>query len=75
MFTGSVGMSWRDYLTSARMLRAMTLLATRGRSVSSTATAVGFDSQGSFTRAFTQFSGETPSSYRNRIHQDPEPAG
>lgn len=46
MFTASVAMSWRDYLTSARMLRAMTLLATREQTVSSTATAVGFDSQG-----------------------------
>ena len=73
MFTGAVGLSWREYLTSARMLRAMTLLATRGQSVSSTAAAVGFDSQGSFTRAFTQFSGETPSSYRSRVRQNDEP--
>jgi len=75
MFTASVAMSWRDYLTSARMLRAMTLLATREQTVSSTATAVGFDSQGSFTRAFTQFSGETPSSYRSRVRQGSEQPG
>jgi AraC-like DNA-binding protein len=48
------------------MLRAMALLASPGQSVQETASAVGFDSLSSFTRAFTQFCGETPSSYRRR---------
>ncbi len=45
----------------------MALLATPGQSVADTAIAVGFDSISSFTRAFTQFCGETPSSYRRRV--------
>jgi AraC-like DNA-binding protein len=48
------------------MLKAMALLASPAQSVQDTASAVGFDSLSSFTRAFTQFCGETPSSYRRR---------
>ena len=61
------GLSWRTYLLHARMLRAMALLA--AQSVQETATAVGFESLSSFTRAFTQFCGETPSSYRRRVNE------
>ncbi|WP_431240330.1 AraC family transcriptional regulator [Mycolicibacterium aichiense] len=66
-FQSEAEISWRTYLLHARMLRAMALLAAPGQSVQQTATAVGFDSVGSFTRAFSQFSGETPSSYRRRV--------
>ena len=67
-FHATVGLSWRTYLLHARMLRAMALLAAPGQSVQETATAVGFESLSSFTRAFTQFCGETPSSYRRRVN-------
>ncbi|WIM85760.1 helix-turn-helix transcriptional regulator [Candidatus Mycobacterium wuenschmannii] len=66
-FDAAVGMSWRTYLLHARMLRAMALLVSPGESVQKTASAVGFDSLSAFTRAFTKFCGETPSSYRQRI--------
>ncbi|WP_163750993.1 AraC family transcriptional regulator [Mycolicibacterium helvum] len=66
-FQKDAEMSWRTYLLHARMLRAMALLAAPVQSVQQTATAVGFDSVGSFTRAFSQFCGETPSSYRRRV--------
>jgi AraC-like DNA-binding protein len=59
---------WRTYLLHARMLRAMALLAPPGQSVQQTATAVGFDSLSAFTRAFAQFCGETPSTYRQRTN-------
>jgi len=68
-FQSEVGLSWRTYLLHARMLRAMALLAAPGQSVQQTASAVGFDSMGSFTRAFAQFCGETPSSYRRRVNK------
>jgi AraC-like DNA-binding protein/quercetin dioxygenase-like cupin family protein len=67
LFADTLGMSWRTYLLHARMLRAMALLAAPGQSVQETASAVGFDSLSSFTRAFTQFAGESPSSYRKRV--------
>jgi AraC-like DNA-binding protein len=67
LFADTLGLSWRTYLLHARMLRAMALLAAPGQSVQQTATAVGFDSLSSFTRAFAQFCGETPSAYRQRV--------
>jgi AraC-like DNA-binding protein len=67
LFQDTLGLSWRTYLLHARMLRAMALLAAPGQSVQETSTVVGFDSLSSFTRAFTQFCGETPSTYRKRV--------
>jgi methylphosphotriester-DNA--protein-cysteine methyltransferase/quercetin dioxygenase-like cupin family protein len=67
LFQDKLGLSWRTYLLHARMLRAMALLAAPGQSVQDTASAVGFDSLSSFTRAFAQFCGETPSAYRKRV--------
>ena len=68
-FQSEAGLSWRTYLLHARMLRAMALLAAPAQTVQQTATAVGFDSVGSFPRAFTQFCDETPSSYRRRVNK------
>jgi AraC-like DNA-binding protein/quercetin dioxygenase-like cupin family protein len=67
LFQEALGLSWRTYLLHTRMLRAMALLAAPGQSVQETASAVGFDSLSSFTRAFAQFCGETPSAYRKRV--------
>ena len=67
LFQDAQGLSWRTYLLHARMLRAMALLAAPGQSVQEASTAVGFESLSSFTRAFTQFCGETPSTYRKRV--------
>jgi AraC-like DNA-binding protein len=69
LFQDTLGLPWRTYLLHARMLRAMALLAAPGQSVQETSTAVGFESLSSFTRAFTLFCGETPSSYRRRVNQ------
>ena len=71
LFQESVGLSWRTYLLHARMLKAMALLAAPGQSVQETSSAVGFDSLSSFSRAFTQFCGETPTSYRKRVGGTP----
>lgn len=67
LFQDTIGLSWRTYLLHARMLRAMALLAAPGQTVQETSSAVGFDSLSSFTRAFTQFCGETPTTYRKRV--------
>ncbi|MBJ7336144.1 helix-turn-helix transcriptional regulator [Mycolicibacterium sp.] len=67
LFQESLGLSWRTYLLHARMLRAMALLAAPGQSVQATSSAVGFENLSSFTRCFTQFCAETPSSYRKRV--------
>lgn len=62
-----INMSWRSYLTHARLLQAMALLTEATMTVLSAATAVGFDSPSAFTRAFTGTFGETPSAYQRRI--------
>jgi len=67
LFQDTLGLSWRSYLLHARMLRAMALLALPDTTVQEVSSTVGFDSLSSFTRAFAQFSGETPSSYRRRL--------
>jgi AraC-like DNA-binding protein/quercetin dioxygenase-like cupin family protein len=67
-FRATLGLSWRNYLLQARLLRAMALLAGPGQSVREVSTAVGFDSVSSFARAFAQHCGETPSSYRQRVN-------
>jgi AraC-like DNA-binding protein/quercetin dioxygenase-like cupin family protein len=63
----AAGLPWRTYLLRARLLRAMALLTVRSESVRDVATAVGFDSVSSFTRAFTQHCGENPTAYRRRV--------
>jgi AraC-like DNA-binding protein/mannose-6-phosphate isomerase-like protein (cupin superfamily) len=66
-FSAVTGMSWRDYVQQSRLIRAMAILAEPGPSVLETATRVGFGSVSSFSRSFSKHTGETPSSYRQRI--------
>ena len=57
------GQSWYQFLHTARMMRAMELLAANSR-VTETTTDVGYNRLSGFTQAFTRFTGKTPSSYR-----------
>ena len=65
-FDAELEMSWRDFLHNARMLKAMELLVRNDATVTDTALAVGFESMGAFTRAFTRFAGESPRDFRKR---------
>jgi AraC-like DNA-binding protein len=65
-FEAGLGMSWRNYVMQARLLRAMALLAEPGPSVLQVANVVGFESLSSFNRAFRGKTGVTPSAYRAR---------
>ncbi|WP_394847001.1 helix-turn-helix transcriptional regulator [Pendulispora brunnea] len=65
-FAEETGTSWRAFVHTARMLRAMELLSSPKVRVTETAYAVGFNSLGAFTAAFTEFAGETPKDYRQR---------
>jgi AraC-like DNA-binding protein len=66
-FRATLGLSWRDYLLRARLLRAMALLAEPGPSVLEVSTTVGFDSASAFARAFAERCGQSPSAYRRRV--------
>ncbi|WP_297618752.1 helix-turn-helix transcriptional regulator [Nocardia sp.] len=63
-FQAAVGMSWREYVLQARIIRAMAELAQSDAAVLDVAVAVGFDSPSAFNRAFRAFTGTTPSDYR-----------
>ncbi len=66
-FPLTTGMSWQQYRTTSRILRAMAILAEGDRSVLDAATAVGFDSLSGFNRAFLRLTGEHPGEYRRRV--------
>jgi AraC-like DNA-binding protein len=66
-FEEELSTSFRAYLQTARILRALELLARPRASVTTTAYAVGFRSVAAFTTAFRAQSGETPSEYRARV--------
>jgi AraC-like DNA-binding protein/mannose-6-phosphate isomerase-like protein (cupin superfamily) len=66
-FRADTGISWSEYRTTSRVLRAMTMLAEHDRSILDTATAVGFESLSGFDRAFRRLTGERPVDYRRRI--------
>jgi AraC-like DNA-binding protein len=63
-FLAETGITWRQFLTRARLLRAMEILAGRKRNVTETAYACGFTNLSAFSKAFAQFTGEKPNAYR-----------
>jgi AraC-like DNA-binding protein len=65
-FETELGMSWRNYVTQARLLRAMALLAEPEPSILHVASTVGFESLSSFNRGFRLRTGVTPSAYRKQ---------
>lgn len=67
-FRSETGMTWRRWLRTARILRAMELLA-EGATVTETALSVGFDSPAAFSHAFSEMVGEPPSTFARQIRQ------
>jgi AraC family transcriptional regulator len=66
-FKRSFGMPPHRYHTMRRIERAKNLLARRGLSITEIALEVGFGQSSSFTLAFRQLVGRTPSGYRGSI--------
>lgn len=62
--TRDLGMPLSAWLTRARVLLAVELLAQTGDPVSEVATRCGYQSAAAFTRAFSQQLGSTPSAWR-----------
>jgi AraC-like DNA-binding protein len=66
LFLSETGVTWQAWLTQARILKAMALLA-EGRRVTEVAADVGYSSLSAFAKAFAQLSGENPARYRDRV--------
>lgn len=66
LFASETGISWSMYLARARLLRAMTLLATTQQGVLQIAGEVGYESATALSRALRAWTGSTPSQYRAR---------
>jgi AraC-like DNA-binding protein len=66
LFAAEVGMTWSSYVSRARLLEAMTRLATTDDGVLPIAVEVGYDSATSLSRALRAWTGATPSQYRAR---------
>lgn len=63
-FQRETGSTWAAYLRAARMMKAVELLADGALSVTEVSYAVGYHSLGSFSRAFTETCGVSPSEMR-----------
>jgi len=68
-FRLAVGSPPLAYLARVRMERAKELLAGQGLSVGQTATALGYDSDVAFSRAFRRHAGVSPSAWRRSIRE------
>lgn len=66
-FKDELGISWREFINEARMSEAMKLLREGACSVTETAYAVGFNSVGAFSVAFSTYTGSTPRSFARRF--------
>jgi AraC-like DNA-binding protein len=67
VFVSAAGIAWSTYLLRARLLHAMTLLATTNHGVLQIAGEVGYESATALSRALRAWTGSTPSEYRARV--------
>jgi AraC-like DNA-binding protein len=73
-FDATFGETPHRYLQRRRIERAMYLLRTTDRDVTTVCMEVGFSSLGSFSSVFRRIVGETPSSFRTRPTIDDVPS-
>lgn len=64
-FQDELGMPWRDCLRRLRIIRAVEALADPKRPVTQIALDVGYSSSSAFNSAFLDFTGQTPTAFRN----------
>lgn len=66
VFKKATGVSPHQYVMRARLDKAQRMLEQTDSPMATIAESLGFTSQSHFTRAFRQFSGDTPSNFRRR---------
>lgn len=59
-----LGMGWDEYRRRARLLASLEALTETGHSIANIAASVGFESQSAYARAFREFTGQTPHTFR-----------
>ena len=67
VFRKAIGASPHQFVMKAKLERAQQMLRESRMQLATVAECLGFTSQSHFTRAFRQFSGQTPSEFRRRI--------
>ena len=68
VFKKATGLGFSEYLARARVESVKLLLLNAHTRIGETAYAAGFQSLSQFNRTFHRFAGESPSSYRDRLH-------
>lgn len=59
-----LGMGWDEYRRRARLLASLEPLTETTQSIANIAASVGFESQSAYARAFRDFTGQTPQTFR-----------
>lgn len=59
-----LGMGWDEYRRRARLLASLEALTETEHSIANIAASVGFESQSAYARAFREFTGQTPQTFR-----------
>lgn len=67
-FKKATGMTFTDYLARVRVEKVRNLLLNPHKRVSEAAYEAGFQSLSQFNRVFRRIAGESPTTYRDRIH-------
>ena len=69
MFKKATGLTFTDYLARIRVEKVKNLLLNPNKRISEAAYEVGFQSLSQFNRVFRRIAGESPTTYRDRLHQ------
>jgi AraC-like DNA-binding protein len=67
-FKKATGMTFTDYLARVRVEKVKNMLLNPHKRVSEAAYEAGFQSLSQFNRVFRRIAGESPSTYRDRVH-------
>ncbi|MGC4074251.1 MAG: PocR ligand-binding domain-containing protein [Nibricoccus sp.] len=69
MFKKATGMTFTDYLARVRIEKVKNLLLNPNKRISEAAYETGFQSLSQFNRVFRRIAGESPSTYRDKLHR------